>query len=414
MVGQCEIPQTGDSVSYPKTHKTTEMQKDAVTSAEWGESNCALCSRIILNSSPPHPARMQLLLEFEICERRDLLLQTCKHLFSTEFLRRPTPSGVSRRRGLTRSAGGPASGKMLSISCQQWPVGLPSHGTSNQGIISSRVWLRDHTGPPLSQAAWGLIVAAPLGKDEPSRLRSGKERPFSLPRAGELYRDELGGTRWGHGLDLERGSPSSKPPSPSSRVDLPSPPLFNKAWALVIILGRWRWGQPVKGVGVTPEERMVGMTEKKKQIREKIKSRSSPFTRLKALKRIRSDRAWGLLSSLAIRLSWWRERHEWQGSRPSLGLPQREGVFSPTPPLSSSPFRVSEMQLKYLSKKTAQSPMPNLNHSGWWDWEGEGRVGGKNTHTPHTLTHTFFSRFIFTLLYEPKIQGRHGRFICAN
>lgn len=59
----------------------------------------------------------------------------------------------------------------------------------------------------------------------------------------------------------------------------------------------------MKGAGVTPEERMVGMTEKKKRIREKIKSRSSPFTRLKALKRIRNDRAWGLLSSLAIRLS---------------------------------------------------------------------------------------------------------------
>lgn len=59
----------------------------------------------------------------------------------------------------------------------------------------------------------------------------------------------------------------------------------------------------MKGAGVTPKERMVGMTEKKKQIREKIKSRSSLFIRLKALKRIRSDLAQGLLSSLAIRLS---------------------------------------------------------------------------------------------------------------
>lgn len=59
----------------------------------------------------------------------------------------------------------------------------------------------------------------------------------------------------------------------------------------------------MKGPGVTPEERMVGMTEKKKRIREKIKSRSSPFTRLKAQKRIRNDPARGLLSSLAIRLS---------------------------------------------------------------------------------------------------------------
>lgn len=115
--------------------------------------------------------------------------------------------------------------------------------------------------------------------------------------------------------------------SPSPCTDLPSPPPFNNAWALVIILGRWRRGQPVKGAGVTPKERMVGMTEKKKQIREKIKSRSSPFTRLKALKRIRSDRARGLLSSLAIRLSWWREWREWQGSRPSLGLTQQGGVF---------------------------------------------------------------------------------------
>lgn len=177
--------------------------------------------------------------------------------------------------------------------------------------------------------------------------------------------DEFRRTQRNYGVDSETGdtpapemssASSSRHPCPSSSADLPSPPLFNKAWALVIILGRWSWGQAVKGVGVTPEERMVGMTEKKKQIRKKIKSRSSPFTPLKALKRIRNDQAWGLLSSLAIRLSWWRERHEWQGSRPSLGLTQREGVFSPTPPLSSSPFRVSEMQLKYLSKKTAQSP----------------------------------------------------------
>lgn len=98
-------------------------------------------------------------------------------------------------------------------------------------------------------------------------------------------------------------SPAKTSLFPLPGADLPSPPLFHNARALVIILGRWRRGQPVKGLGVTPEERMVGMTEKKKRIREKIKSRSSPFTRLKAQKRIRNDPARGLLSSLAIRLS---------------------------------------------------------------------------------------------------------------
>lgn len=61
--------------------------------------------------------------------------------------------------------------------------------------------------------------------------------------------------------------------------------------------------------------------------------------------------------------------------------------FPPTPPLSSSPFRVAEMQLKYLSKKTAQSPMPNLNHGGWWDW-GVCVCGGgclrESTHSFHS------------------------------
>lgn len=142
---------------------------------------------------------------------------------------------------------------------------------------------------------------------------------FLQAKAMKTFGDESGGILRGYGVDLEMGEPPPpplleefrapppppqyRPPSPSPSADLPSPPLFNNAWALVIIVGRWRQGQAVKGAGVTPEERMVGMTEKKKRIREKIKSRSSPFTRLKALKRIRSDRARGLLSSLAIRLS---------------------------------------------------------------------------------------------------------------
>lgn len=185
---------------------------------------------------------------------------------------------------------------------------------------------------------------------------------------------------------------SSRPPSPSSSADLPSPPLFNKAWALVIILGRWSWGQAVKGVGVTPEERMVGMTEKKKQIRKKIKSRSSPFTRLKALKRIRNDQAWGLLSSLAIRLSWWRERHEWQGSRPSLGLTQREGVFFPDASFIFLSFQSVRNAAEISLQKDGTIPQCQTLITMADEiekWGGLSIWEKKNT---------FFSQFIFTLL----------------
>uniref|UniRef100_A0AAV2LNX5 Uncharacterized protein n=1 Tax=Knipowitschia caucasica TaxID=637954 RepID=A0AAV2LNX5_KNICA len=104
-----------------------------------------------------------------------------------------------------------------------------------------------------------LMVAWPLGK---GRLAV---RALSHCRRGILGRTQRLWSRFGT-------------EGPSRCTDLPSAPRLNKARASVIILGRWRQGQPVKGAGVTPEERMVGMTEKKKRIAEKIKSRISPFT----------------------------------------------------------------------------------------------------------------------------------------
>lgn len=71
-------------------------------------------------------------------------------------------------------------------------------------------------------------------------------------------------------------------------------------------MGRWRQGQELKGAGVTPEEKMVGMTEEggeKKLSEKRSKAEALLFTGLKALKRIRDDRACSLLSSPAIRLS---------------------------------------------------------------------------------------------------------------
>lgn len=127
------------------------------------------------------------------------------------------------------------------------------------------------------------------------------------------------------------------------------------------------------------------MTEKKREKKtnkkKKIKSRPFAFHASEAPKRIRNNWALGILSSLAIRLSWWSERDEWQGSRPSLGFTQ-QGVFLPSSPLSSSPFRVAEMQLKYFQMKTMRFKVPNLNHGGWWDWRGvRGAKGHEQTRT---------------------------------
>ncbi|KAJ0001951.1 hypothetical protein NQD34_001747 [Periophthalmus magnuspinnatus] len=115
------------------------------------------------------------------------------------------------------------------------------------------------TQATLSPAARLLIVAWPLGT------------AGLTVRALSRYRRGILG--WTQRLWSRCGKEG-----PSHSTDLPSAPPLNKAWVPVIILGRWRQGQPVKGAGVTPEERMVGMTEKKKRIVEKIKSRSSPFT----------------------------------------------------------------------------------------------------------------------------------------
>lgn len=86
-----------------------------------------------------------------------------KLLFLIEFLRCSGLSVVIKQPKMTQSAGGPASGKMLSISCQQWPLGLPSHGTGKEGIVSSWVWLRDHTGPIVSSSP-GSYCSSVSGK----------------------------------------------------------------------------------------------------------------------------------------------------------------------------------------------------------------------------------------------------------
>lgn len=88
-----------------------------------------------------------------------------KLLFLIEFLSCSGPSVVIKQPKMTQSTGGPASGKMLSISCQQWPLGLPSHGTGKEGIISSRVWLRDHTGPIVSSSS-GSYCSSVSGKGQ--------------------------------------------------------------------------------------------------------------------------------------------------------------------------------------------------------------------------------------------------------
>lgn len=108
--------------------------------------------------SPNHPP----VLAFEICEGNDFHLQTncCSPI---EFLSRSGLSVVIKQTKMTQSAGGPASGKMLSISCQQWPLGLPSHGTGNEGIVSSQVWLRDHTGSIVSSSP-GSYCSSVSGK----------------------------------------------------------------------------------------------------------------------------------------------------------------------------------------------------------------------------------------------------------
>ena len=91
-----------------------------------------------------------------------------KLLFLIEFFCWSILSVVIKQPKMTQSAGGPARGKMLSISCQQWPLGLLSHGTGKQGIVSSWVWLRDHTGPIVSNSLGSYCSSA-----------SGKGRAFT-------------------------------------------------------------------------------------------------------------------------------------------------------------------------------------------------------------------------------------------
>lgn len=106
-----------------------------------------MLSLVAFTHSPPHPLPPSFGVSFwdlwgEWSSSANTLI-----FFSIGFLHGLKQSSVIRRlRTQSQSAGGPASGKMLSISCQQWPAGPPSHRTGKQGIVLSRVWLRDHTG----------------------------------------------------------------------------------------------------------------------------------------------------------------------------------------------------------------------------------------------------------------------------
>lgn len=118
-------------------------------------AECCLCSPAAFIQSPPSVSFWDLWGEW--------FSSANKLLFLIEFLSRTSLSVVIKQPKMTQSAGGPASGKMLSISCQQWPLGLPSHGTGKQGIVSSWVWLRDHTGPIVSSSL-GSYCSSVSGK----------------------------------------------------------------------------------------------------------------------------------------------------------------------------------------------------------------------------------------------------------
>lgn len=159
--------------------------------------------------------------------------------------------------------------------------------------------------------------------------------------------------------------------------------------SLIIILRGWRRGHSVKGVSHSKGKDSRGWRGEKKKGKKptkqkKIKSRPFAFHASEAPKRIRNNWALGILSSLAIRPSWWSERDEWQGSRPSRRFTQ-QGVFLPSSPLSSSLFRGAEMQLKYFQMKTMWFKVPTLMHGGWWDWGGVRRA---KTDSNYMRTHT--------------------------
>lgn len=188
--------------------------------------------------------------------------------------------------------------------------------------------------------------------------------------------------------------------------------------SLIIILRGWRRGHGLKGECHSEgrdsrrwHRKRIGRGRERGREREEKRSKAglSLFMPQKAPKRIRNNRASGLLSSLAIRLSWWSEWDEWQGSRPFWDSHNRV-CFSPSSPLSLSPLRVAQMQLKYFQMKTMWSKVPNLNHGGWWDWRGErkaGREGGKEggergcESRSGEQTHTFNSVHLCTLSTHP-------------
>lgn len=145
--------------------------------------------------------------------------------------------------------------------------------------------------------------------------------------------------RWAWSFSLDQGFNPLQTSGPPCH-DLPSQALFDEAALDNYFAWMEKRAHGVKGGchsegkdsrGWQKGESKSGARDGERVwVREKKRSKAglSLFMPQKAPKRIRNNRAWGLLSSLAIRLSWWSEWYEWQGSRPSPGFTQ-QGVFFP-------------------------------------------------------------------------------------
>lgn len=133
----------------------------------------------------------------------------------------------------------------------------------------------------------------------------------------------------------------------------------------------------------------------KKLTKKKIKSRPFAFHASEAPKRIRNNWALGILSSVAIRLSWWSERDEWQGSRPSPGFTQ-QGVFLPSSPLSSSPFSRGRYAAEIFPDRRQCDSRRQILSTGTNENEEVKKgaaAGWERTHTRHNTSTDVFWRW---------------------
>lgn len=157
--------------------------------------------------SPPPPTHRT----FPIC-KQTAVLHRIPQLLRCElrFIIKPSK--------MTQSAGGRASGKMLSMSCQQCPPGPSSHGTGREGIVSSRGWLGDHTGPHCPGQP-GVLLWQHLWERTGLHAGAPPRMVFLQAEATETVGEESGGAQGGERVDLERG----RPPQTAPRPDLPLP-----------------------------------------------------------------------------------------------------------------------------------------------------------------------------------------------